>query len=151
VQAEEASPGRRRTLIIVSAFLFVVAGLVLWWRLSGKKPEDIAAVRIYMCSETGKIFEHRIREGEEEPIESPHSGKKSGYLPEACYWTKGPDGKYKAKLKPTYVILETKLTPGVKKKTICPDCGREVTGHNRMPSQKLMQAAREEAGVVQKD
>lgn len=145
VPSEESSPGRQRTLIIVSAVILVAAGVVAWYMLSGKKPEEVAAVRVYMCSETGKTFEHKIRDGEDEPIYSPHSGKETGYIPEACYWTKGPDGKFKAKLTPTYVILKRKLDPGSREKTYCPDCGKEVVGHNPSPKPSLMKAAEEEA------
>ena len=145
MQSEEPASGRQKKLIIVSSTLFVVAGGVAWYMLSGKSAADVSALRVYMCSETGKTFEHKISEGEEEPIESPHSHKRTGYLPEACYWTRGPDGAWKAKLAPTYVILESKLHPGSRKKTICPDCGREVRGHNQVPSPEQMQAAKDEA------
>jgi hypothetical protein len=151
VQSEEPASGRQRKLIIVAAVIFVVAGGVAWYMLRGKTAADMAAVRIYMCSETGKAFEHKIREGEEEPIESPYTGKRTAYIPEACYWTKGPDGQWKAKLTPTYVILESRLHPGTRKKTICPDCGKEVRGHNPMPSQELMQAAKGDAATGKKE
>lgn len=147
MQLEEPASGRQRYLIIASAVLFVIAGGVAWYMLSGASPADVAAVRIYMCLETGKTFEHKIREGEEEPIESPYTKKPTGYIPEACYWTKGQDGNWKAKVTPTYVILETKLHPGSRKRTICPDCGKEVRGHNPVPSQVQMQAAKDEAAT----
>jgi hypothetical protein len=140
--------GRQRKLIIISAVILVSAVVVTYLFTRSKSPADIAAVRVYMCSETGKIFEHKIREGEDEPIYSPYSKKNTGYVPEACYWTKGPDGKWKAKLQPTYVILESKLNPGERRKTYCPDCGREVRGHNPLPPERLMKAAQEEADAA---
>lgn len=145
MQSEEPSSGRQRKLIIVSAVLFVLAGGVAWYMLSGKTAADVAAVRVYVCSETGRTFEHKIREGEEEPIESPYTNKATGYIPETCYWTKAEDGKWKAKLTPTYVLLKRKLNPDSREKTYCPDCGREVIGHNPMPRASLMKAAEEEA------
>ena len=121
-----------------------------WYMLSGRTAAEEAAVRVYMCSETMKEFEHKIVEGEDEPVYSPFSKKNTGYRAEACYWTKGPDGKFAAKLKPTYVLLEQVLHPGSRKKTYCPDCGHEVTGHNKLPPDKLMQAAREQADGAKK-
>ena len=47
---------------------------------------------------------------------------------------------WKAKLEPTYVLLNKYIgKPGP---TICPDCGREVKGHNPLPPPELMEEAR---------
>jgi hypothetical protein len=80
-----------------------------------------------MCSETGMTFEYTVHEGDQWPVLSPFSKKKTGYPAECCYWTK--DGKRKAT--PTYVILNEDIgKPG---DTFCPDCGRLVIGHNPPP------------------
>lgn len=145
MSSEEMSPGKKKALTITATVVFAMAIVVAWYMLGGKSAADEANVRVFMCSETGKTFEHKISEGEIEPIKSPHTGRETGYSPEACYWTKGADGKWKAKVKPTYVILKKTLNPDTREKTYCPDCGREVRGHNPLPNADLMKAAEEEA------
>src|SRR5579862_5162664 len=53
----------------------------------------IARQRMFVCSQTGKAFEHDISDGEVFPVKSPFSGTDTGYPGEACYWTK--DGQAK--------------------------------------------------------
>ncbi len=139
------SPGRKKALTITASVVFVAAIGVAWYMQSGSDPAAVANLRVFMCSETGKTFEHKIVEDEVEPIESPFTGRPTGYSPEACYWSKGEDGKWKAKLTPTYVILKRTLNPESREKTFCPDCGKEVRGHNPLPKADLMKAAEEEA------
>jgi hypothetical protein len=141
----EDSPERKKKLIIIAASILVVAAGVTWYMLHGKSPAQIASERVFIDSETGQMFEHTIKEGEEEPIKSPYTGKNTGYEPEACYWVKTPEGKYKAKLTPTYVLLKSRVNPKSKEKTYCPDCGKEVKAHNPLPSQKLMKEAEDAA------
>ncbi|MBK8269586.1 MAG: hypothetical protein IPK83_15305 [Planctomycetes bacterium] len=91
------------------------------------EPTDSAPVW-YVCSETGKAFEHIRQMGEMEPVYSPLSKKNTGYRAEKCFWTK--DGKIKTT--PTYVLLNELIgKPGP---TLCPDCGRLVEPHNKRPS-----------------
>jgi hypothetical protein len=83
--------------------------------------------RVYVCAESGKPFPHTVTLGETYPVLSPHSGKKTGYPAEYCYWT--ADGK--AKKEPTPVLLNSMLgKPG---RTFCPDCKRLVVVMNPPP------------------
>lgn len=150
MRSEEPLSGRQRKLAIIASAVFVVAVAVAWYMTRGKSAADVAAHRNFICSETGKTFEHTIVAGESEPIVSPHSGKNTGYAAEQCYWTKGEDGKWIAKMTPTYVLLKRKVDPKSKEKTYCPDCGREVRPHNPLPPEKLMKAAEELAKTKDK-
>lgn len=87
-----------------------------------------ASERVFVCSETNKSFEHTIEAGEMIPVDSPYSGRKTGYPAERCYWTK--DGKVKDEQ--TYVV--TKKTMGQSGRTFCPDCGRLVISPNPPPA-----------------
>lgn len=85
-----------------------------------------AANRVFIDSETGKWFTHRIKAGETLPVVAP-SGKNTGYEAEMCYWKS--DGT--SKERPTYVLLN--IYKGSRDPTFCPDCGRLVVGHNPAP------------------
>lgn len=138
------SPGKKKALTIAATAIFAVSLGVAWYYLGGNSPADTAAVRVFVCAETGKEFEHKIVENEEEPVKSPHSGKMTGYSGEPCYWTKDEAGKYKAKTKPTWVVLKKRINPESRERTYCPDCGKEVVGHNPLPPKKFWDAAVEE-------
>jgi hypothetical protein len=84
----------------------------------------LAAERVYICAETGKQFEHTMQRGDEPPILSPHSGKRTGWEAERCFWT--ADGKVKDE--PTFVLLNK--YKGEKGPTFCSDCGRVVVQLN---------------------
>ncbi|HUN80908.1 MAG TPA: hypothetical protein VMV81_05285 [Phycisphaerae bacterium] len=113
-------------------FVFVVvfgAAAYLTYRTltTAPMPTSVGLPSMFVCSESGKPFEYTLKNGEDTPVMSPFSNKKTGYPAESCYWTK--DGKRKSK--PTYVILNSRL--GKTGDTICPDCGRPVTDHNPLP------------------
>lgn len=114
--------------LVFAAILFGIAGFLVHKTLfTAERPTPEPVPVTFMCSETGKVFEHSMTEGEHWPVDSPYTGKKTGYPVERCYWT--PDGKRKAM--PTFVILNEHLgKPG---DTICPDCKRVVVGHNPPP------------------
>jgi hypothetical protein len=114
--------------IAVCLVLLVLAGFMTYRTLTtAGRPVPELINRMCMCSETGMTFEYAVHEGDQWPVLSPFSKKKTGYPAECCYWTK--DGKRKAT--PTYVILNEDLgKPG---DTFCPDCGRLVIGHNPPP------------------
>lgn len=82
---------------------------------------------VFMCIETGKTFDYAMKQGEQYPVLSPLSGKRTGFPTETCYWT--ADGKHKES--PTYIVLNEHR--GKSGDTICPDCGRVVIGHNPPP------------------
>lgn len=104
-----------------------------------RDPMLVAAnTRIVMCAETHRAFPHELVRGEEEPYYSPYSQKRTAWRTEQCFWTR--DGKVKKT--PTYVILNSHM--GVNQKTFCPDCGREVVGHNPPPPPELMARAQDE-------
>ncbi len=126
----------RSTVIKLSvAIVLLLAAVVLAWvRLGGPTPADNAAERGFICSETLKPFAHTITRGEIEPIESPHTGRQTGYQAEKCYWTKDADGRWAVKDEPTFVLLKQRVDPQSDEKTYCPDCGREVVGHNPKPT-----------------
>jgi len=117
--------------------LLTVAALLVWVSAASENRGLIerANTRIFVCTETGRSFPHRWQEGEEEPIESPFTGRPTAWLAEQCYWTR--DGR--AKRTPTYVVVKERL--GLKEKTFCPDCGREVVSHNPMPPEELFRSA----------
>ena len=140
LKMEESDP-RKNVKLIIAGVVFIAALITAWFMVGGSSPAEIAAKQIYICSETNRTFEHKAVEGEIEPIMSPHSKKKTGYLAEKCYWRKMPDGSYKAKKNPTYVLLKRRVDWESTEKTYCPDCEREVVGHNPMPSPEEMQAA----------
>jgi hypothetical protein len=83
--------------------------------------------RYFVCSETMKSFTKKLEPNQLIPVDSPYSGKKTGYLAELCYWN--ADGTQKKT--PTPVLLKTSI--GQKGPTFCPECGRLVVGHNPLP------------------
>jgi hypothetical protein len=112
--------------VIAVAALLMVLGIRSYFGSSSAA--DLSRDRVFICSETGKPFNHSLQYGEAIPIKSPHSGKETGYPAELCYWTK--EGAIKDK--PTPVLLRSLL--GEKGPTFCPDCGRLVVGHNPKPN-----------------
>ncbi|MFH1418194.1 MAG: hypothetical protein ABII12_07925 [Planctomycetota bacterium] len=144
--AQEPGAGRQRVLLIAAAVLVVVAVLLAWMRLGADSPADIAANRAHKCIECGHEFNYTIKMGDKEPYECPKCDKLTVYRAEACYWTKDANGKWAAKLEPTYVVLKNRIDRTSTEKTYCPDCGREVKVHNPRPPQEMMDAARAAAG-----
>jgi len=146
VALDDPNPTRQKIKLIAAGVIFVVAGGVTWYSLGGKSIEEISAERAYMCSECGYVHEHILQMGERYPVECPGCDRQTFYPAEACYWTKGPDGQWNAKLEPTFVVCKNRIDPKTEEPTFCPDCGREVVGHNPPPPEDLMNAARAEAG-----
>ncbi len=144
MSAFESGGLRQKILLAVSAALLICAGVLAWRQLSGGTDYHHAAERPFKCTACGEAFEYVIKYGDIEPFECPECGKNAGHAAEACYWTKGADGEWEAKLDPTYVLLNEVL--GIDEVTYCPDCGREVTGHNPQPPEELMAKARAKAG-----
>jgi hypothetical protein len=120
------STGGKITVVVIALGAGCLAYSVIRGFLSGDTPGDPNLVT-YICSETGKSFTHRVEVGESIPIQSPYSGKETGYPAEPCFWT--TDGH--TKTEPTWVLLnEAVHKPGP---TFCPDCGRLVVGRNPLP------------------
>jgi hypothetical protein len=132
---------RERIKLIAAVVIFVAAGVMAWYSLAGPLAEDATAIRGFLCNECQHAFDYKLKEGDRDPLRCPKCKAMAGYLAERCYWTKGPDGEWKAKLRPTYVILKTRINPDSDERTYCPDCGREVVGHNPMPPDELMAQA----------
>lgn len=133
---------KQRILLVAAIVLLVAAGAYAWLRLGGESPAGDSRSRWLVCAETGKAYEKAIEEGETEPFMSPFTDRQTGYLAEPCYWT----AEGKAKLEPTWVLVKTRVDPNTTEKTYCPDCGKEVVGHNPMPPDELMAEARAAAG-----
>ena len=111
-----------------AALMVVVAAWSIWSTVSeSNEAANLMTNRVYVCAETGKSFVHEIERRETLPVHSPHSGKKTGYPAELCYWT--ADGK--AKKEPSAVLLN--MTVGKSGQTFCPDCDRLVVPYNPYP------------------
>lgn len=134
---------RNKVLAGIAAVAFIVAGIMVWRNLREPAAVSRSRDRLFICAKTGKSFEHKLQAGDLEPIYSPYSKANTGYHAELCFWTKGPNGEWKAKLDPTPVLLRRFFEPGAE--THCPDCGHIVVDHNPKPPQKLMEAAEKEA------
>lgn len=125
--------------LVAPVVLIGVIVVVVWSQFRDDPITRNANSRVFVCVETGKHFSHDLEPGELEPIESPFTGRRTAWMAEACYWSKGENGEWKAKKEPTYVVLKKRM--GIDEKTYCPDCGREVVGHNPLPPKELMDAA----------
>jgi len=103
-----------------------VLSIIMSVRTSFSSSDAVAQSRdrIYICAETGKTFRVELKAGMATPIESPYSGKATGYPPELCYWTAGGS----VKKEPTFVVM--KKMKGEKGPTFCPDCHRRVVNDN---------------------
>jgi len=102
----------------------------LGWLVStqlGNGVSDTAYYKMYVDTENGKAFRHKVQVGDSWPLRSPYSGKDTGMPAEACFWT--ADGKIKSD--PDWVVLNETL--GKSGPTFCPICGRLVVGHNPAP------------------
>lgn len=127
--------------LVAAIIVLAASGVYAWRNFSAPTAVTSANSRMFVCSETGKSFPYELQIGEMEPIKSPFSGKNTAYEAEKCYWKKDGSG-FKAKKKPTYVLLNRRM--GKEEKTYCPDCGKEVVGHNPRPPKELMESADEE-------
>ncbi|MDB5294276.1 MAG: hypothetical protein JWO31_259 [Phycisphaerales bacterium] len=116
---------------VVGAILLLAGAVALYHSLRNVFGDSDAVVasktRWFVCAQTGKPFRHELTLGESPPVDSPHSGAKTGYPAELCFWT--ADGK--SKPEPTPVLLNS--TIGKPGPTFCPDCKRLVVGHNPPP------------------
>ena len=135
---------RQKVLLGVAVAAFVVAGVLVWINTRDPATVNRSINRPYICAKTGKAFEHKVEIGEVEPVYSPHSKANTGYHAELCFWTKDANGEWAAKVDPTAVLLNSIFEPGAQ--TFCPDCGREVVGHNPRPPREMMEAAKKAAG-----
>jgi hypothetical protein len=119
----------------------VIALGIVAYTAFGRRDEAVqsSAQRVFICSETMKTFEYNVKVGDKYPVESPYTGRETGWPAERCYWTR--DGG--AKREPTYVLLNEYT--GKEGPTICPDCGRKVQRNNpRPPPSKWRELAEKE-------
>ncbi|MBC7783502.1 MAG: hypothetical protein H7144_06650 [Burkholderiales bacterium] len=116
---------------VAGGVLSIVAVYALWTSIlstfGDNEAEAAARNRYFICSETGKSFSLTIEQNMSWPVQSPYSGKKTGYPAEPCYWTK--DGQIKST--PTWVLVNHYLAK--KGPTYCPECGRLVKPQNPPP------------------
>lgn len=131
--------GQQKKLII-AVTLFAVAGVVGYFAYGGNDLAQQSRNRNFICAKTGQAYDYTVKEGDYEPYYSPHSDANTGYIAEKCFWMKDANGEFVAKSQPTIVLLRSKFEPGAQ--TMCPDCGKEVVGHNPMPPEELMNAAK---------
>lgn len=95
----------------------------------GNEIADVTGQQVAVCSATGKSWNFKLKPGMTFPIDSPHSGKKTGYPADAtCNWT--ADGKVDTEL--TYVLMND--TAGKQGPTFCPKCSRQVVRENPLAS-----------------
>jgi predicted RNA-binding Zn-ribbon protein involved in translation (DUF1610 family) len=128
-------------MLAISGLLLVTA-VLLGWRGGAAGPRfDIAADRAFKCTACGHVFEHTLQHGDFEPFECPKCDEMTGWGTETCFWEKDENGEWRAKRDPTFVILKKRMDSSSTEKTNCPDCGREVVGHNPRPPRELMEAA----------
>jgi hypothetical protein len=113
-------------VLVISAAIFLYFFVLRGDGVTSLRDEVNSPIFI---DEDGKVFRHRIREGE--PIDNVlgSTGKKA-FPAEFCWWTK--DGKIRES-DPIPVLLEQWLKkPGP---TFCPDCNRLVTPNNSRPQE----------------
>jgi hypothetical protein len=121
------TPAGRAAGVALSLAFVAAAVFALRGTLADGDAVAASRDRLFICAKTGKTFEHQLRPGDRVPVESPHSGERTGYQAELCYWTAaGP-----AKDEPTPVLLNE--FAGRSGATFCPDCNRLVVGHNPRP------------------
>lgn len=114
--------------LMAAIALFGIAGYQFYTKLIRAPAVAAEPVpRRFLCVETDQTFTYARKPDEALPVMSPHSGKRTGYPCYPCFWTE--DGKIKDK--PNYVILNRDL--GKEGPTLCPECGRLITGHEDDP------------------
>lgn len=145
-QQQDPDSKKKIIKISVAAAVFLTAAIIAWRNLASESLADMSSIRSNMCNACSATFDYTPKEGDREPVECPKCGQMAGYSAETCYWTKDANGEWIAKLEPTYVILKLRLDPNGGEPTFCPDCGKEVVGHNPPPPEELMEAARTAAG-----
>lgn len=107
----------------VLLMLFVLRG---WFAESDAVASS--SERPYICAQTGQTFTYHLKKGDVTPVESPHSGERTGFPAERCFWTR--DGQVKDE--PTLVLLNAYA--GKPEPTFCPDCERLVVELNPAPT-----------------
>lgn len=132
----------RKIKLAVAGVLGLAAGIVAWQNLGRKSDAEIASSRrVFICEKCGKWFPHDLVAGETIPIPCEECGAAgSAYQAEKCFYTSDGQGGWKAKVKPTYVLVKDR------QRVKCPDCGHDVEPHNPPPPPELMEQARAEAG-----
>ena len=116
----------------VSGLVLVLAGIAIaafsTWSTYGASTPSAPSKFTYICSETGKTFQVSSKEGMKFPVDSPFSGKATGYPATPCFWNK--DGTIRSS--PNWVLLNE--TKGAMGPTFCPECGRLVEQNPREPA-----------------
>lgn len=116
--------------IIAAVILVIALGVIVYTipRLFGESAMGQSSrSRTFVCGETGQPFTYEIDLEDTIPVVSPHTGRRTGFPAEMCFWT--ADGSVKET--PTPVVLNTWLEKSGP--TFCPDCGRRVIANNPYP------------------
>lgn len=125
----DTPPGRMTAggvgILALSVLVFSLSGY-----FQGSEAAQVSAERQFICSTSGKPFEYKLKVGDSVPVDSPHSGQKTGYPAELCHWTAAGG----IKEEPTLVLLE-EYKGSSRGPTFCPDCGRRVVAHNPFPAE----------------
>lgn len=104
---------------------------------SAGSPANQSRRRTVIDAVSGEVFEDfAVPDNVSFPLKHPKTSSNTLFPAEACYWDKGG----KAKLKPTWVLLNTHA--GKPEPTLCPDCGRPVVPHNPMPPVSAFEGAK---------
>lgn len=118
--------GGRAISIVLVALCILAAAWSIWSNVGLNAATKDLNSPLFIDSETGQTFHMALKVGMSIPVISPYTGRRTGYEPEFCYWTK--DGHVKKV--PTPVLMNDEVgKPGP---TFCPDCGRLVVHHNPM-------------------
>jgi hypothetical protein len=118
----------QKGLLLTGALVLVsFVGVLLFSNSGADDAVDSSRNRIFICSETGKVFRQELKVGMDLPLISPFTGRATGIEAELCYWTASGE----IKKEPTPVLLNERIgKPGP---TFCPDCNRLVVGLNPPP------------------
>jgi hypothetical protein len=121
-------PGGRGAAIGVLVLGLATAGWSIWRNAAPDATIAEANSPLFIDSETGQTFHATLKVGMEIPVNSPYTGRATGYKAELCYWNK--DGT--PRTDPTAVLMNSDI--GKPEPTFCPDCGRLVVPHNPLPT-----------------
>jgi hypothetical protein len=133
-QRPKSAETRKAILAGIAAVVGIAAMCIfMFYNFFGSDTASVSARRVVIDNETGEVNEKFPVAAGAFPYVNPKTGRATLYPAESCFWTR--DGK--AKLQPTYVLLNEYCNPPKPGPTICPDCGHVVRAHNPHPPSNL--------------